>query len=203
MIFLHLLKDPNLENGRLDGHEVLGDESKRLLAIDEVLPHVALEAHALEYEAAGGQEALVVVDGGDDEPADGAEHGHNGERDEQQRRQMEQADVALAQAVYLQRGDDEHDAAVHVNEREIDARNRQLVPVVDEEVELDPLLRVVGERRELLEYDPHAAHGDEHKRAEEDQRNVDRVGQVGDDHARPLGAYEAHRFAMYTFFAGS
>ena len=38
------------------------------------------------------------------------------------------------------------------HEPQIDSRNGQFVPIVDEKIKLDPLLSIIGEGREFLEY---------------------------------------------------
>ena len=75
--------NPNVEDGRFAWHSIFGDQLKRLLSIDEIFPHVALESHSLEDEATSGQEALVKVDRRHNEPTNGAENGDYSNKDEQ------------------------------------------------------------------------------------------------------------------------
>lgn len=57
--------------------------------------------------------------------------------------------------------------SIDEHKRQINARNGQFVPVVDEKVKLNPLLSVVGKRRELFEYDQNHTHGQHYKYAQQ------------------------------------
>ena len=115
--------NPDLENGSLGWHKIKRNHFPGLLTVDQILPDVALEAHALKYEAAVGEKAFVVVDGGDNEPDNGAEHSNYSHEYEKQRSKVQETKVGFFHAMDLHGTNGQNHCAIDRYKREVDARD--------------------------------------------------------------------------------
>ena len=202
-IGINLLMGPDSKDLTFSGHIVVCDIEEWLLTKYQIFPHISLESHSLEDEAACGEEALVVIDGCHDQPADGAQQRHYGNEYKNQRGEVKKIQVFLPDAMYLHcryfvwnvkmlsidlklmnKSDglcevltSYYDGAINKNEWQIDAGYGQLVPVVNKKIKLDPLLRIVGERGKLLEYGDHHTHGQQYEDAQAYENAVERQRQ--------------------------